>query len=167
MWLTEAAQRVARAAQAAPSPHPNTPTPPLSPPLSPPPSCAAAGPGPEALRLHVHAEIMAAAGFTRDRLYVEYSVAFDPGLWALQGPAGAALEEPGLLKVRGGGAVAVARTGGGRCARLRPERVRLRLRLRSAGWSLLGGLPAWQLPVELSLGAAWGGAWLGSVPRLM
>jgi hypothetical protein len=70
------------------------------PPLSPPP--AAAGPGPEALRLHVNAEIMAAAGFTRDRLYIEYAVAFDPELWALHSPAGAALEEPGLFKVCAG-----------------------------------------------------------------
>jgi hypothetical protein len=45
---------------------------------------------------------MAAAGFTRDRLYIEYAVAYDPELWALHSPAGAALEEPGLLKVRPG-----------------------------------------------------------------
>lgn len=57
------------------------------------------GPGPQALRLHVFAEIMAAAGFSRDQLYVEYMVAYDPQVWALQSPAGAAAEEPGLVKV--------------------------------------------------------------------
>jgi hypothetical protein len=56
-----------------------------------------------ALRLLLMGEIVAGAGFDRDRLYVEWRLAFDPGLWRVLGPAAEAAEAeglpPGLLRV--------------------------------------------------------------------
>jgi uncharacterized protein (DUF3084 family) len=58
-------------------------------------------------------EIVAGAGFGRDRLYVEWRLTYDPGVWQLQSQAEAEAEAeaeagteagtPGLLQVRGWG----------------------------------------------------------------
>ena len=42
-------------------------------------------PAPEALRLLVLADIMSADSFLRDKLFVQYTVSFDPCIWQLAG----------------------------------------------------------------------------------
>jgi hypothetical protein len=58
-------------------------------PATPPLPCA--GP-PTALRLVVLAEIMAASGFLRDNLYVDFAVSYNPALWSLQSAEGCSHE---------------------------------------------------------------------------
>lgn len=57
-------------------------------------------PGPDgaALRLLLLAELVSAAGFQRDRLYVEWQLHFDPELWVLQHSEQEVLQ-PGLIQV--------------------------------------------------------------------
>lgn len=43
-------------------------------------------------------EIVSAAGFSRDHLYLEYQMSYDPDLWILQTPQ--SQDEPGTLKVK-------------------------------------------------------------------
>lgn len=43
-----------------------------------------AGPDGSAMRLVLMAELVAAAGFQHDRLYIEWQLHFDPELWILQ-----------------------------------------------------------------------------------
>lgn len=59
--------------------------------------CAAAGPE-GTLRLVLLGEIMAAADFEEDNLYIEYLIQYDPELWELQ--TAWSQVEPGLLRVR-------------------------------------------------------------------
>jgi hypothetical protein len=61
-------------------------------------------PGPDgaALRLVLLAELVSAAGFQRDRLYVEWQLHFDPELWVLQ-HSEQEVVQPGLIQVRAGG----------------------------------------------------------------
>lgn len=59
--------------------------------------CAAAGPE-GTLRLVLLGEIMAAADFEEDNLYIEYLIQYDPELWDLQ--TAWSQVEPGLLRVR-------------------------------------------------------------------
>ncbi|WIA30296.1 hypothetical protein OEZ86_000384 [Tetradesmus obliquus] len=56
-------------------------------------------PGPDgaALRLLLLAELVSAAGFQRDRLYVEWQLRFDPELWVLQHSEQEVLQ-PGLIQ---------------------------------------------------------------------
>jgi hypothetical protein len=58
-------------------------------------------PGPDgaALRLVLLAELVSAAGFQRDRLYVEWQLHFDPELWVLQ-HSEQEVVQPGLIQVR-------------------------------------------------------------------
>jgi hypothetical protein len=57
-------------------------------------------PGPDgaALRLVLLAELVSAAGFQRDRLYVEWQLHFDPELWVLQ-HSEQEVVQPGLIQV--------------------------------------------------------------------
>jgi hypothetical protein len=59
-----------------------------------------AGPDGAALRLVLLAELVSAAGFQRDRLYVEWQLHFDPELWVLQ-HSEQEVVQPGLIQVRG------------------------------------------------------------------
>lgn len=65
-----------------------------------PPSPGAAGPSANAIRVIIMAEIVAAANFERDRLYVEWQLQYPEQLWRLQSPDPGDHDGPGLLKVR-------------------------------------------------------------------
>lgn len=59
-------------------------------------------PAPEALRLLVLADIMTADSFLRDKLFVQYTVSFDPCIWRLAGSSESATPaalSAGALKV--------------------------------------------------------------------
>jgi len=58
-----------------------------------------AGPDANALRLLLLAELVSAAGFERDRLYVEWQLRFDPELWILQ-HSEQEVVQPGVIQVR-------------------------------------------------------------------
>jgi hypothetical protein len=59
-----------------------------------------AGPGPDAkaLRLLLLAELVSAAGFERDRLYIEWQLHYDPEQWILQ-HSEQEVVQPGLIQV--------------------------------------------------------------------
>lgn len=57
-----------------------------------------AGPDANALRLLLLAELVSAAGFERDRLYVEWQLHFDPEQWVLQ-HSEQEVVQPGLIQV--------------------------------------------------------------------
>lgn len=57
-----------------------------------------AGPDANALRLLLLAELVSAAGFERDRLYVEWQLRFDPELWILQ-HSEQEVVQPGVIQV--------------------------------------------------------------------
>lgn len=59
-------------------------------------SCS--GPDASALRLVLLGELVSAAGFTRDRLYLEWQLVFDPEVWLLQ-HSEQAVVQPGLIQV--------------------------------------------------------------------
>lgn len=60
-------------------------------------------PGPDALQLTLLAEIVAAKEFSHSRLYVEYSLQYDPEIWTLdqvgEGKENDSAAVRGLLKV--------------------------------------------------------------------
>lgn len=58
-----------------------------------------AGPDANALRLLLLAELVSAAGYERDRLYVEWQLHFDPEQWILQ-HSEQEVVQPGLIQVR-------------------------------------------------------------------
>lgn len=58
-----------------------------------------AGPDAHALRLLLLAELVSAAGFERDRLYVEWQLHFDPEQWVLP-HSEQEVVQPGLIQVR-------------------------------------------------------------------
>jgi hypothetical protein len=60
---------------------------------------ASAGPDGNALRLLLLAELVSAAGFERDRLYIEWQLHFDPEQWILQ-HSEQEVVQPGLIQVR-------------------------------------------------------------------
>jgi hypothetical protein len=57
-----------------------------------------AGPDSNALRLLLLAELVSAAGFERDRLYIEWQLHFDPEQWILQ-HSEQEVVQPGLIQV--------------------------------------------------------------------
>lgn len=57
------------------------------------------GPDGNAVRLVVYGELLSAAGYMRDRLYLEYAITWDPEVWALQHAGGPQPVEPGVIKV--------------------------------------------------------------------
>jgi hypothetical protein len=57
-----------------------------------------AGPDRNALRLLLLAELVSAAGFERDRLYIEWQLHFDPEQWVLQ-HSEQEVVQPGLIQV--------------------------------------------------------------------
>lgn len=51
------------------------------------------------LRVVLLAELVAAAGFQRDRLYLEWQLHFDPDVWVLQ-HSEQEVVQPGVIQVR-------------------------------------------------------------------
>jgi len=58
------------------------------------------GPDANAVRLVLLAELVSAAGFTRDRLYIEWQLHFNPDLWVLQ-HSEQEVPQPGMIQVGG------------------------------------------------------------------
>jgi hypothetical protein len=59
---------------------------------------AVPGPGAKATRLLLLAELVSAAGFERDRLYIEWQLHYDPEQWILQ-HSDQEVVQPGLIQV--------------------------------------------------------------------
>eukprot|EP00879_Flechtneria_rotunda_P033491 GHRR01037099.1.p1 GENE.GHRR01037099.1~~GHRR01037099.1.p1 ORF type:complete len:188 (+),score=43.64 GHRR01037099.1:416-979(+) len=60
-------------------------------------STLCSGPEGGTLRLMLLGELMSAAGFQRDRLYIEWQLRYDPGLWILQHNE-QELVQPGIIQ---------------------------------------------------------------------
>lgn len=59
---------------------------------------AGLGPDAKAMRLLLLAELVSAAGFERDRLYIEWQLHYDPEQWILQ-HSEQEVVQPGLIQV--------------------------------------------------------------------
>ena len=49
----------------------------------------------------LYGELMSAAGFHRDHLYLEYVITYDPQIWSLEEVGGEPPDKPGVIKVSG------------------------------------------------------------------
>jgi hypothetical protein len=56
------------------------------------------GPDATAIRLMLYGELMSAAGFQHDHIYLEYVITYDPAIWSLEDLGGDPPDKPGVIK---------------------------------------------------------------------